>query len=216
MNDRFVVGAGGHGRVVLEVWRAAEPDSSFAFIDDDPALQGREVAGVKVAGPVSMLAAAQGQAILALGNNPIRQALAQRLGDNVEFGRAIHPSATVFPSASVAAGCMIFAGAVVNTGASLERHVIVNSAAIVEHDCLLEECVTVSPGACMGGRVHLERGVFISVGTTIAPRVRIGAGTVVGAGSVVVSDLPSGVLAYGVPARIVRELTDDFDWRRLL
>ena len=35
-------------------------------------------------------------------------------------------------------------------------------------------------------------------------RVTIGAGTFIGAGAVVVADLPAGVVAYGVPARVVR------------
>ena len=40
----------------------------------------------------------------------------------------------------------------------------------------------------------------------VCPGVTIGADTVVGAGSVVTRDLPSGVLAVGSPARVVREL----------
>jgi acetyltransferase EpsM len=93
--------------------------------------------------------------------------------------------------------------------------VIVNTGAIVEHDCVLEDGSSLGPGACMAGRVQIGRGAFISTGVTLAPRVRVGAGTVVGAGSVVVADLPDGVLAYGVPARVVRPL-GDFDWKRLL
>jgi maltose O-acetyltransferase len=36
--------------------------------------------------------------------------------------------------------------------------------------------------------------------------VTIGANTVVGAGAVVMRDLPPGVLAVGVPARVVRAI----------
>jgi maltose O-acetyltransferase len=39
----------------------------------------------------------------------------------------------------------------------------------------------------------------------VRPGVTVGADTVVGAGSVVTRDLP-GVVAMGVPARVVREL----------
>jgi galactoside O-acetyltransferase len=68
----------------------------------------------------------------------------------------------------------------------------------------------------MGGRVIIEKGAFIGTGAVLAPRMKVGEGTVVGAGSVVVKDLPPGVLAYGVPARVVREVDDTFDWSRLL
>jgi len=40
----------------------------------------------------------------------------------------------------------------------------------------------------------------------VGPGVTIGANTVVGAGAVVTRDLPPGVLAVGVPARVIRSL----------
>lgn len=48
--------------------------------------------------------------------------------------------------------------------------------------------------------------VWLGGGVIVCPGVTIGADTVVGAGSVVTRDLPSGVLAVGTPARVVREL----------
>jgi maltose O-acetyltransferase len=56
------------------------------------------------------------------------------------------------------------------------------------------EPVTVGDNVGLGG------------GVIVCPGVTIGADTVVGAGSVVVRDLPSGVLAVGNPARVVRRL----------
>ena len=48
--------------------------------------------------------------------------------------------------------------------------------------------------------------VWLGGGAIVLPGVTIGADTVVGAGAVVTRDLPSGVLAVGNPARVVREL----------
>jgi acetyltransferase-like isoleucine patch superfamily enzyme len=42
----------------------------------------------------------------------------------------------------------------------------------------------------------------------VCPGVTIGDDTVVGAGAVVTRDLPAGVVAMGVPARAVREISD--------
>jgi acetyltransferase-like isoleucine patch superfamily enzyme len=67
----------------------------------------------------------------------------------------------------------------------------------------------------MGGRVTIDRGAFVSVGAVLAPRVSIGAGAIVGAGAVVVCDIPPDVVAYGVPARVVRDVRPE-DWGRLL
>lgn len=60
------------------------------------------------------------------------------------------------------------------------------------------------PGA--RGDIVIERGAWLCAGVFVAPGVRIGAGTVVAAKAVVTSDLPAGVLAGGVPARVIRSL----------
>ncbi len=216
MTGHYIVGAGGQGRVVLEVWRAQQPQAEYFFLDDRAELRGQTIQGAKVIGAVSSLAEVIGPAVLAIGNNPVRIALARTWATKATWGQVVHPSAVVFPSATIGAGAVVFAGAIINPGAAVGAHAIINTGVVVEHDCVLEEGVSVSPGACMGGRVHIGRGAFISVGVTLAPRVRVGEGTVVGAGAVVTSDLPPGVLAYGVPARVVRPLGDNFDWRRLL
>jgi maltose O-acetyltransferase len=48
--------------------------------------------------------------------------------------------------------------------------------------------------------------VWLGGGVIVCPGVTIGADTVVGAGAVVTRDLPAGVLAVGVPARVVRPI----------
>ena len=45
-------------------------------------------------------------------------------------------------------------------------------------------------------------------GAIVCPGVTIGEDTVVGAGAVVTRDLPAGVVAAGVPARVLREIDE--------
>lgn len=59
------------------------------------------------------------------------------------------------------------------------------------------------------GEVRLKRGCRIGTHSVVMPGVTIGAGSIIGAFSFVNSDIPEYVLAYGVPAKIVRALTDD-------
>jgi acetyltransferase-like isoleucine patch superfamily enzyme len=54
--------------------------------------------------------------------------------------------------------------------------------------------------------VVLEAGVWLGVRVTVLKGVTIGRGSVIGAGSVVASDIPEGVIAAGVPARVLRPL----------
>ena len=55
--------------------------------------------------------------------------------------------------------------------------------------------------------VHIEEGVWIGAGAVILPGVTIGKWSVIGAGSVVTKDIPAGVVAYGNPCRVAREIS---------
>ena len=43
---------------------------------------------------------------------------------------------------------------------------------------------------------------------TVCPGVKIGKNCVIGAGSVVTKDIPDNSLALGVPAKVIRQITD--------
>ena len=57
-----------------------------------------------------------------------------------------------------------------------------------------------------GEPITLAHNVWLGGGVIVCPGVTIGPDTVVGAGAVVTRDLPAGVVAAGVPARVLREI----------
>ena len=59
-----------------------------------------------------------------------------------------------------------------------------------------------------GEPITLADNVWLGGGVIVCPGVSIGQDTVVGAGAVVTRDLPAGVVAAGVPARVLREIGD--------
>lgn len=60
--------------------------------------------------------------------------------------------------------------------------------------------------ASQAGDIILEKDVWLATGVSVMAGVTIGEGTIVAAGSVVTSDLPPGVIAAGMPARVIRPL----------
>ncbi len=54
--------------------------------------------------------------------------------------------------------------------------------------------------------ITLGDNVWLGGGAIVCPGVTIGDDTVVGAGAVVTKDLPAGVVAVGVPAKVIREV----------
>lgn len=61
------------------------------------------------------------------------------------------------------------------------------------------------------GEIILHSDVWLGTGCIILPGVEIGSGTVVAAGSVVTKSLPPGVIAAGMPAKVIRRLDGNSD-----
>lgn len=204
-------GASGHARVVADIVRLRGEHVIAGFLDDTGAsAPGTPFCGATVLGGREQLPALRAQGVthllVAIGDGAVRLRLAAVAREHgFALAHAIHPAAVVAADVSVGAGTVIAAGAVVNPASRLGEHVIVNTLAGVDHDCVLGDGAHVAPGARLGGHVDVGALAWIGIGATVRDRVRVGDGTVVGAGAVVVSDLPGRVVAYGVPARIVRE-----------
>jgi maltose O-acetyltransferase len=58
----------------------------------------------------------------------------------------------------------------------------------------------------LGQPITIGDNVWLGGGAIVCPGVTIGDDTVVGAGAVVTRDLPAGIVAFGVPAKVVREI----------
>jgi len=113
----------------------------------------------------------------------------------------VDPTAKLCASAQIGSGLQAMPDVIVHNEAVIGRQCLLNTRCLVEHDCVLEEGVEIGPGATLAGRVRVGANSWICTGASVRPRVRIGRNTIIGAGAVVVSDIPDGVVAVGVPAR---------------
>ena len=59
------------------------------------------------------------------------------------------------------------------------------------------------------GKVILKKNCRIGSHSTILPGVSIGENSIIGAHSLVNKDIPDNVVAFGVPAKVVRKLIND-------
>jgi sugar O-acyltransferase (sialic acid O-acetyltransferase NeuD family) len=216
MNGRriLVYGAGGHGKVVADIFLCRGESEFAGFVDDSGELWGTRVMGLPVFGDAEWLRreAKHGPVAVALGvgNARARREIAQHCGAwGVKISTAVHPRATVAGTAELGAGTVVMAGAVVNSEARVGAGAIVNSGAVVEHDVEIGEYAHVAPRAAMGGAARLGAFSHLGMGAVVLERVRVGAHTIVGAGAVVVRDLPDEVVAMGVPARVHRPIAQE-------
>ena len=205
----IVIGAGGHAKVVIELIREGGEYEVVGVIDADPAT--REVLGVAVIGDDSALERLRREgldrAFVALGDNRRRLEIGRRVeAAGFSLVNAVSLRAAISPSARVGAGVAIMAGAVVNADSWIEDFAVLNTNASIDHDCVLGEACHVGPGSALAGRVNVGRLAFLGVGTRAIPGVSIGEGSIIGAAACVTRDIPAGVLAHGVPAKIIRTL----------
>jgi sugar O-acyltransferase (sialic acid O-acetyltransferase NeuD family) len=206
MKDLYVIGGGGHAKVIIGMCQALGRPVE-AVLDDDSAKWGTSLLGVPVRGPVASMPAGA-CAVIAIGDNDRRRRLS---GAAVEYATVVHPRAFVDPSASLGAGVVVFAGAIIQPDARVGAHSIINTAATVDHDCEIGPFVHVAPGVHLAGNVRVDEGAFLGIGSVVTPGRRIGAWSVVGAGGVVVKDIPERAIAMGVPARVIRERARERD-----
>jgi UDP-perosamine 4-acetyltransferase len=196
-----VIGAGGHGKVVVSTLLAAGIRVPYV-LDDDREKWGSKIYGVPVRGPVSDGVEAGRVGVLGIGRNEERKRLAEEL--NLDWATVIHPHAWVHPSVSLRAGTVVFAGVIIQPDTVIGRHVIVNTGALIDHDCEIGDFAHVAPGVQLAGEVELGMGVFFGIGSSAIPGVQVGGWTMVGAGAVVINDLTEHVTAVGVPARVLK------------
>jgi sugar O-acyltransferase (sialic acid O-acetyltransferase NeuD family) len=204
-----VLGAGGHGKVVADAARAAGTQV-LAFADANPARRGKEVSGLPVLdGELEALRAfcehEGAQTVVAIGENATRRRIFEALqAAGVSLANVVHPSAVLAPEVTLGIGVVILAGAIVNVTTVIGDNAIINTGVRLDHDNTLGAHAHVSPGVCTGGEVKIGEGTHLGVGVSVRNQVSIGAWSVIGVGAAVVSDLPDRVVAYGVPARVVR------------
>jgi UDP-perosamine 4-acetyltransferase len=207
--DIVIVGAGGHGKVVLEILRSAESHRIAGFLDADSTLSDTQVAGLPVLGQINLLPRLRQQkirgAVVAIGDNRVRSSYAKLVVEaGLELIRAIHPTASVAQTAQIGQNVAIAAGAVVCTEVKLGDSVIVNSGAVIDHECEIGAGSHICPGALLAGRVRVGEGAFIGLGAKILPCLNVGEHATVGAGATVIRDVPPAMTVVGTPARALR------------
>lgn len=206
----IIIGAGGHGAEVAAYAFDQVMPLLGAIDDGKPAgpWQGTQLLGGLA--DLAAICAAHDQVryITAFGSNALRRKIVQRIESlgitNLLPTTLRHASAWTGAGVQIGEGTLLAPQSLVTTRASIGQHCILNVKASVSHDCVVGDWCNLNPGATLCGDVQLGEGCYIGAGATVIEKIKIGAWTVIGAGAVVIDDLPDGVTAVGIPARIIK------------
>jgi carbonic anhydrase/acetyltransferase-like protein (isoleucine patch superfamily) len=124
-------------------------------------------------------------------------------------------NATVLGDVSLAEGSSIWYGAVVRGDVekiAIGKYSNVQDGAVLHGDpgqpTVLEDYVTVGHQAVIHS-AYIETGCLIGIGAVILNGVRIGTGSIIGAGSVVTKDVPERSLVVGIPAKKIKDVSNE-------
>jgi acetyltransferase-like isoleucine patch superfamily enzyme len=153
-------------------------------------------------------------------------------GARLRSGTVLYDGTTIGQRLQTGHGVVVREGCVIGNDVSIWSNSVVDyscrigSRAKIHCNCYvaqyteLEDDVFLAPGVTIANDLYpgdersaevmagpkIGVAAQIGVNVTILPYVRIGAGTLIGAGSVVTRDIPAGMIAFGNPATIRREV----------
>ncbi len=207
-----VVGASGHAKVIIDI---LEREGKYIIIGliDSYKEKGKKTFGYAILGTEKIIPQLIKDenlfgAVLAIGDNNIRKELfykIEKIQPNFNYVNAIHPKAVIGTKVKIGKGVVIMPGVIVNTQSKIDDFCILNTKSTLDHECKMKKFSSLGPGTNVGGNVKIGECTAISLGAKVIENIIIGAHTVVGAGSLVIRDIDNNKVAFGVPAKIIRE-----------
>jgi len=207
-----IVGAGGFGREVLEIFkdrnRVSKIWNILGFIDEDKELHGKMVNGYPVLGGLDWLRRHNSSnlgCVCAINACETRKRVVERLRRiGVNFYNAIHPSVIMSDSVEMGTDVIICAGSILTVNIRIGDHVHIDTNCTIAHDAVIGSYCRLNPGVKINGNNHLGEGVYVGTGATFIQEVSAGSWSTIGAGAVVIADIPEKVTAVGVPAKMIK------------
>jgi len=212
MDNIVIIGASGHGSMVLDCLERQGRYSVSGFVDSfkkkGTGHNGYPILGTELDLPTLTEKLDLHGAILAIGNNWTRKIMADKIGGiapALDIVTAVHPCAIIGKDVKIGKGTVIMPGAIVNAGSRIGDFCILNTNSSLGHNGTMEGFSSISSGVCTGGNLVLGRFSAISLGANVIENITIGEHSLIGAGSLVVRDVGDLSVVYGAPAHFIRK-----------
>jgi len=214
MQNVIIFGASGHGSVVLDCLEKEGKYNVIGFVDSYKR-KGTRVNGYQVLGSEYDLPYLINRfnivgGIVAIGDNWTRRLIVDRIVrvfPNFNFINTVHPKAIIGKDVMIGCGSVFMPGSIINANSIIHDFCIINTNASLGHDGVMESYSSLAPSVCSGGNLKLGQFSAISLGVNIINGIEIGCHTVIGAGALIVGNFGDKVIAYGSPAKVIRNRT---------
>lgn len=119
----------------------------------------------------------------------------------------IHPTSYISQSAALNTGIIVEPMVSVSSQTKIGFGTTIKRSSTIGHHNKIKDFVSINPGVVISGNVEIGEGTTIGSGAVVRDRIEIGSNSIIGAGSVVTKNIPSNVIAFGNPCRVVKENT---------
>lgn len=211
MDNVVIFGAGGHASVVADIIRTCTQYNIIAYIASDIKTTSRDGLPI-IEDSIFYKNPMVNKGIIAIGNNFIREKVVNSIHSQIpgfEFITCIHPKAYVSSSVNIGVGTVVMAHATINPYSRIGAHCIVNTNSSIDHDSILSDFASIAPNSVLGGNCSVGKGSAICIGACMEHKSSIGDYSILGAMSFLRKNLPDKILAYGTPAKIVRNRAEN-------
>ena len=211
MENIIIIGASGHAKVIIDIVQEEGKYHIAGLLDQNRPVN-EQVLGYPILGkeedlPNLVKIHAIKGVLIAIGDNFTRAkgvARVRKICPDLPFVSTIHPKATIARDISIGEGTVVMAGVSINIGATVGAFCILNTNASLDHDSTIENYASLAPGVITGGDCHIGEYSSIGIGAIMLHGIRVDEHTVIGAASLVNKPIESFVVAYGIPAKIIR------------
>ena len=209
--DIYIIGAGTYGAAIGELAELCGY-SVIGFYDDDIKKAGNLILGKPVLGKLDVNKDIKTKAsyAIAIGNNQVRISKSREIIRN--GGRMpclIHPKAEISKYSKIGTSCIIHALSFIWTEAEIGDFTIISPNVVIAHHTHIGIGGFVSTGCSIGAGIIIGERAFVGIGATLMTGVKnIGNDVTIGAGSVVIKDVEERSVVAGVPAKLIRKISD--------
>ena len=197
-DELYILGAGGHAKVIIEIAESAGYNIAGVFDQNDDV---KSILNYKVSHDFEAIPK-QKNVFFALGNNQSRKKCSENF-TNSNFN-LIHPSAVITKHIDLGHGNAVMAGVVINSSVKIGDFCIINTSCSIDHDCEIGSYSHISPKAALAGNVKVGEGTQVGIGACVKQNITIGKWAIIGAGAVVIDDVPDYAVVVGNPARVIK------------
>lgn len=210
MNNNIIIfGSSGHAQVIATIIQRQKKYNILGFLDDFKPI-GTRVLGYTVLGKIEDIVNFKCSicgGIIGIGDNWARSEIFNKIINLIPhflFISAIDPSAIIASNVEIGIGTTIMPGVIVNNNSKIGNFCILNTKASLDHDGILEDFSSLAPGVTTGGGVKIGYCTAICLGANIIHGITIGSQSIVGSGALVVKNVHSNSVSYGIPAKHIR------------